>query len=646
MAYLRFRILVVFFLGAFLFLIILGRALQLQLLPNPRLAELSKRQHRSAITLYPKRGTIYDRNLNELAVSRRVGSIFANPKGIRAKRLVARELSRLTGKSYDGIYKKIKSRRAFVWIDRLVADAVVERLKKRHLEGVGILYEYQRFYTNEEMAGQVLGMVGIDSKGMEGVEYFYNQKLEGQKKSVALMRDAMGRPITTDETLFMETREGDPLILTLDKTLQFSLERELEKTVETYEAKQGIAIIQKSATGEILAMAHYPFFNPNRFRSYEQDAWKNRAITDAFEPGSTFKVFLSALALEEGISPKEQFFCENGLYRVNSKDVIREAERHQFQWLTFENILKYSSNIGAAKIAFSLGKLPFYRKILEFGFGSRTGIDLPGEAQGQVRAERSWEKIDLSNIAFGQGISVTAIQLVSAMSAIANGGNLMKPLLTKQDPQVIRSILSPRIATQLTHMLIRTTEKDGTGFLATLKDYKVAGKTGTAQKPNLEARGYHTDRYLASFLGFFPAEVSADTPRYTILVMLDEPRKYHYASQVAAPLFRVAALHTLRVFPPESKIAKSNHQNVSSVPQTVKDSGISPLVEFSKEEFSAHQMPDLTGRSLREVLQFSSEVGLNLKVYGSGIVINQSIEPGKEIKAGQTCIITFKAPSQ
>ena len=355
LGYLRFRILVIFFIAIFFFLFIVGRALQLQVVPNQKLKELASRQYKTAVTLSAQRGTFYDRHMNELAISRKVGSIFANPKTIKNKKAVALRLSGLTGVSASKILQKLKLKKSFVWIDRLVEDSVTARLLAKPIEGVGLIYEYKRFYNNQELAGQVLGLTDVDSQGTEGVEYGYNQILQGQKKSLALLRDAYGRIVSLDETLFMESQEGHSLVLSLDKSLQFSVEKELEAQVQKFKAKNGLAIVQNTKTGEILAMAHYPFFNPNRFYTSQKGLWKNRSVVESFEPGSTFKVILAAAALEEGVSSQDTFFCEQGFFRVNRKDAIREAQNHKYGWLSLSDILKYSSNICAAKVALHIG---------------------------------------------------------------------------------------------------------------------------------------------------------------------------------------------------------------------------------------------------------------------------------------------------
>lgn len=648
--FLRFRILFIFFIGTLFFFAITVRALQLQLIPNRKLFQLSQSQYQTAVTLFAKRGSIYDRSMQELAISRKSGSLFANPRKIKNRKKTAERLSSLTGISFQKIFKKIKSKKSFVWIARLVDDDVIKKLTRFPIDGIGVIYEYRRFYSNQELAGQLLGAVGVDSQGIEGVEYGYDALLQGKKESIALLRDARGRVISMEETLFVESQEGNALVLTIDKSLQFLVERGLKEQVEKFNAKQGLAVVQNARTGEILALAHYPFFNPNVFQKSPQPLWRNRAVMETFEPGSTFKVFLAASALEQGILPSEKFYCENGLFRLNKKDSIREAERHQYKWLTFNEVVKFSSNIGAAKIGLKIGKKVFHEKVSEFGFGTKTGIDVPGESLGLVKELSQWGKVELSNIAFGQGIGVTAIQLVSAMSAVANGGSYMKPFLVKKiidsktgeiketPPQILRQVVSPRLSKKLTQMLVQVTKKEGTGFLAALEEYSVAGKTGTAQKPNPKGRGYLADKFVASFLGFFPAD--SQDEKYTILVVIDEPKKVQFASVVAAPLFKTIASHTARLYPFQKQLDQ----------KPVETSMASPQYSKLKEEQSivmtdVERMPDLRGKSMREVLDFASQMGLIIKVKGSGVVVDQSIEAGAVLKRGQRCVITFRGPS-
>ncbi len=649
--FLKARILVIFFIGVSFFFVILLRAFQLQLLPNRKLKDLAGHQYRAQLTLLSKRGTIYDRNFVELALSRKVGSIFANPKTIKNRKKVATVLSRMTGISSSNILKKLNPKKSFVWIRRLVDDSVTQRIQKNPVNGVGIVYEYERFYPQQDLAGQVLGRTGVDSEGIEGLEYAYDAVLQGQKKSISVLRDARGRIVTLDEMLAMESQEGSALVLTIDKNLQFLAERELSAQIEKMGARQGLAIIQNARSGEILAMAHAPFFNPNHSLNPKAENWKNRAVTEVFEPGSTYKVFLAASALTQGISPNERFYCEDGLFRLNSKDAIREAQRHKYQWLTFSDVIKFSSNIGAAKIGLQIGRNALFTTTSDFGFGQKTGIDLPGEVSGLLQPKDKWSKVELSNISFGQGISVTAIQLVSAMSAIANGGKWMKPYVVQKrinqvtsevqetKPTEVRMILSQEILKRLTKMLVSTTEKDGTGFLAALSEYPVAGKTGTAQKINYEKATYFKDKHLTSFLGFFPANAKDNEPIYTIFVSIDEPKKIPYASYVSAPVFKLLAEHTSRLYPSESKIVKTEQ-----IPQSIESADLKNSSDPRQTPFELDIMPDLKGKSMREVLSFAEQAGLIIKTRGSGIGIDQSIKAGSKITKGKVCVVTFESP--
>ena len=349
--------------------------------------------------------------------------------------------------------------------------------------------------------------------------------------------------------------EESSLVLTLDKSLQYLAEREIENAVKDFAAQRGFAIIANPKTGEILALAQYPNFNPNYFENTAASVRRNRILTDIFEPGSTFKTFLLAAALDEKvITPESRFFCENGKIVIRGRK-IGEAQGHKWAYLSAQDILKFSSNIGALKIAQKLGIKKYYQKIRDFGFGEPTGVGLSGEAGGLIRPLKSWTDLDLATAAFGQGLSVTPLQLVSAFSAIANDGIYMEPYIVKEimdrkgekiysaEPKELRQVISKETASKMKDLLARVSEKGGTGFSARLPYFDIAVKTGTAQKPNPHGRGY-VNEYISSFIGFFPK----DDPMYTILVYVDEPQKAHYSSQVAAPVFKKIAQSMVRLY--------------------------------------------------------------------------------------------------
>ena len=398
----------------------------------------------------------------------------------------------------------------------------------------------------------------MDGEGLEGLEFYYNSFLKGRESSRTVLRDALGRGFTAKGP-YAEGKPGYNLTLTIDKNIQYIAEETLSEGVMEFCAKSGMALVIAPRTGEILAMAHVPRFNPNAFGQYEPWLWRNRAITDSFEPGSTFKIFLGAAALESGLcKPGSEFYCEEGVYRVG-KNFVHDIRPHAA--LSLQDILKYSSNIGAAKVGEKVGPAFLYLKLKEFGLGDRLGVECPGETQGSLSPVGGWSEIDAVAICFGQGISVSALQLAAAVSAIANDGLLMKPYLVQGmtdvhggvvksfQPTALRQVISSENAWRLTRMMERAVEKGGTGVRAALGGYKVAGKTGTAQKADPAGGGYAEDKYIASFVGFLPAE----EPEVSIIVVIDEPQPYHTGGAVAAPVFKEIAEQVVRylhVVPP------------------------------------------------------------------------------------------------
>jgi cell division protein FtsI (penicillin-binding protein 3) len=464
-----------------------------------------------------------------------------------------------------------------------------------------------------------------------------------------MARDAHGREIAMGEAPFEKEDHYRNIFLTLDKNIQYVAETELGRSVEKWGAKGGMVIAMDPLTGKILAMASYPFFNPNQFIQYRSRSWRNRAICDAFEPGSLFKTFLAAAALEEKVvRPFDSFFCENGAYKVYDR-TIHDHSKHG--WLTFQQIIKFSSNIGASKVGEKMGKENFYRYIGAFGFGEKTRIGLPGEAKGIVHHPRYWPPVALDTISYGQGISVTGIQLVTALSAIANGGFLMKPYIVERitdekgevvqsfQPEVVRRVISEETAKKMVVLLKTTTEKGGTGEGAVPTGYEVAGKTGTAQKVDTLLSGYSEDRYTSGFMGFAPV----DDPKLVLLVVIDEPQGANYGGVVAAPVFKTMmekVLSYLNVLPKGTLIVK-NEIDSASIKEA---SDTTPLIEAVKvgKELERVMMPDLTGLSMRNALSRMEGRGLIIKVSGNGKVVEQIPKPGAVIEKGDICYLKFQ----
>ena len=410
----------------------------------------------------------------------------------------------------------------------------------------------------------MIGFTGIDGNGLEGAEYYYDQVLSGTEQKYTVLKDALGRGFANDQEtkdpLYQSLHSGKNIILTIDRNIQYITQTALEASVKEFSAQSGMAIVMDPGTGEILALSHYPSFNPNVFEQYPRHLWRNRALTDPFEPGSTMKIFSAAAALSSGIcSPSTIFYCENGAYKIGSNTI---HDTHPRGWLSLQQIVKYSSNIGITKVIEMVGPETLYTTLKNFGFGNKTGLDCPGETAGILTPSNRWSKIDTSAIAFGQGISTSAVQLVSAAAAIANGGMLMKPfivqsvtnengrILKQTTPEIIRRAVSPEVASIVKRIMQTVVTEGGTGTSAFLDGYTVCGKTGTAQKTD-ESGNYAQGKYTSSFLGFAPA----DNPRLVILVVIDEPTGAHYGGTVAAPAFQKIAHETLQHLnvPPETK---------------------------------------------------------------------------------------------
>jgi len=550
-AALKGRLAVVSILLAVFGLALAGRLVHLQIFQHDQLLSQARKQYLRTVEITTGRGHIYDRNRNLLATNIDVESVYIHPREIFDPERTASTLSTLLKLDKAGVLEKVRSDKHFVWIKRKGRIDEVARLKQLDLPGVGFIKESKRFYPRRHLEASTLGFVGLDNQGLAGIEHEQHALLKGKKLRKVVEKDARGRYLQAglDEEAVRRNRD---LVLTLDEVIQFHAEQELKKQVREYEAKSGLVIVMDPNDGGIYALASYPGFNPNNFAAYPREVWKNPAVANAYEPGSIFKPIVAAAALEEGIArPNDIFFCENGDYEVGGVQ-IGEAANHRFGWLSLQNIITKSSNIGAIKVAEKLGPNLFHEYIRSFGFGSRLGVDLPGETPGQLRNVSDWSGLSLASISFGHEISVSPMQMAAAMAPIANGGTLLKPHVTHEvlkhgktveapGRQVIRRVLTRHTSRQMVDILKRVV-KSGTGKQADIDGFEVAGKTGTAQKIDPETRTYSTSAYLASFIGFVPA----DAPRLVILVMIDEPQKSYWGGEVAAPVFKRLAEKTLR----------------------------------------------------------------------------------------------------
>ena len=535
-------------------------------------AEAEKNYLRS-LRLDTLRGAVYDRNHEALATSVEVDTVYANPRRVTDPIGAATALAPVLGMDEGTLLRRLTLDRHFVYIKRQVTAVEARQVEHLDLAGVMLLPEAKRFYPKKELAGQLLGIVGVDSRGREGLELTFDALLRGGQLVARYQRDSTGRSAMFQGLPPVETRAGHSLRLTLDEKVQAIAEQELERAVIRALAKSGIAVVIDVPSGDLLAVAHYPRFNPNRYREQIREnriVVNNRAITDVFEPGSTFKIFTLAAALEESLVTLDDVLdTENGRYRVGRHTV---TDTHPKARMTVREALKFSSNIGMAKLAQALGRERFHEYLRAFGFGETTGLGLVGEVPGLLRPPREWAEITLANIAFGQGVAVTAVQLCNALAAIGRGGLFMHPrvVLTEYDSDgnVLHDFepVSVTTAKQVIDAMKSVLDHDGTGHQAWIYDYDVAGKTGTAQKADTIAGGYSEDKWVASFLGLVPAR----RPRLAILVVVDEPDGRQTAGGViAAPAFREIAertLHHLNV-PPSfgSRVRVDSRARVSTL---------------------------------------------------------------------------------
>ena len=663
------RILVLFSIFLALWGLLLTRAMRLQIFPDVRLENLKRRQFETSLQIRTRRGAILDRNGHELGASIPSYSLFADPKILANSSEVARRLAKYLDLPVVTIRKHLKDhQRRFVWIKRQLTEKQKSEIESWDFAGLGFIEEPKRVYPNGSLLAQVLGFVGSEGNGLEGLELQFDKFLQGQLKQVILPRDARGRPLLPDGRSLTEVPDGADLELTIDHEVQFTLERELQSVVDKFSATSAVGIVVDAQTSEITAMATVPTIDLNEGTRLAPSLRRNRLVTDAFEPGSVMKTFVIAGALKENVvKPSTRYYCEQGRMKVGDKWIQEAEKKEAYEWLNVTEILAVSSNVGAAKIAFDLGDERLYRTLTDFGFGNKTGVDLPGESRG-ILNPLPWRPHLLSNIAFGHGISVTPMQIISAYTAIANGGMLKKPLLVKaihahdrEQPlefqaEELRRVLTPAQAATLKLMLMAATEDKvgevtmrgqphtlgGTGINARIPGYYVAGKTGTAQKVDALKGGYLKNAYISSFAGFVPA----NNPRYVIYVAVDNPKKTYYGSQVAAPVFarlsqylvRRAGLAPVQISDRNLITTDTERHRSNLQAQALRD------LKRHNEDADQKGFPNLLGLTLREALAKVHEQANQVQIRGHGLVVRTQPEAGAELASKTKVTLILENP--
>lgn len=648
----RGRMLVVGSFLSFVFAAVMLRAIHLHTSPQDSLQWIAQKQYQAVVPTSSRRAKITDSKGRDLAVSLPVQSIFADPSSVADPKATLDALEEVLplGSEREKIERRMHPDRKFAWIKRRVSPEVAKVVQDLALPGLHFIEESLRVYPNGDLASQLLGAVGFDSEPLAGLELAYNKYIQSKKNKLINRRDARGR-VYFSPTSFNDQGDVGTMTLTIDKITQYITEMALQRAYEESKAEAATAIVMDVETGRILAISNRPTFDPNEYYKFKQDSWRNRAITDAYEPGSTFKVLVASAAIEAGVSPSRKYFCENGRIHIG-RAVLRDSHPHGT--LSVSEIIQVSSNIGTLKMAQEVGKDRVAAVLGRFGIGRETGVDFPGEVSGILRPVNSWKPIEFATIAFGQGLTTTPLQMTASFAAIANGGRRVFPYLvdriTSRDGEVLytndgekRNEGSPRVISEQTAFTVRkilqsVVEQGGTGMAAASNLYQTAGKTGTAQKVGTDGRGYEHGKYFASFVGFAPA----DKPRIAVFVGIDVPQGRYYGGQVAAPVFKEIIEGTLQYMEvPTSGAPVIMTKKMK--PRKPDGSGNSQSnVKFDHIAEGKLVVPDLKGLSMRHVIRLANSADVQLELLGSGIVVSQNPPAGSVIGEDRAVRVKFK----
>lgn len=661
------------FIGFWMF-VVCARLVYLQFSQHDILANRARQQHETSVETSPQRGELLDRQGRQLARSVQTVSLFLDPDGLDTETLDrnAQQLAKALGLKQADLAKEFREahaeKRRFIWIARRLDAAQGEKIVAMNLPGLQTRLEPKRYYPNGPLASHVLGYVGLDGQGLGGVEQFYNAKISGEPGRLFLEKDAKGKPYESYE---IASKPGQTVVLTIDQTIQYLAEQSLLAAVQRSRAKSGSVIVLDPRSGEILALANAPTFDPNKVAEAKPETRSNWALQNIYEPGSTFKIVAFSAAIENKlVRVDDHIDCQMGAITVAGR-VIRD--HHPFGSLTIAEALAKSSNVGAIKLGLRVGDETMYDYIKRFGFGAKTGIELPGETSGLLRKVERWQPSSIGSIAIGQEVGVTPVQMVSAFGALANDGVRIAPHLIREvrnaEGAVVyraqpeqRRVISAETAIALRGMLEGVT-LHGTAKKAQLDGYSAAGKTGTAQKIDPKTKAYSATKFVGSFVGFAPVS----NPQVVIIVVIDEPAGAYHGGDVAAPIFREVAeqiLPNLGIMPdietssvPElvaqvnedpgraAKVreeqAQSEQQRQATMPTVDSNGGRGGEVVYAVANKKAMLMPDLRGRSVRDVARTCAQLGLQVEARGEGRVLKQNPSAGTEVNTGQLIYVDF-----
>jgi len=606
-----------------------ARAYHVQIVKGPEYAKMANRQYWTSETVSGKRGEIFDRNGLLLAKSVTTPSVYVRPSEVKDRWAVSQRLGRILGMNPKDVVALMDSSKRFVWIARKISDAQASQVREEALSGVFLEAENSRQYPQGHVAGQLLGFVNMDGQGIEGVEKSFNDHLRPSSTKFTVQKDAAGNRLSSLESEDRATFNGQDLRLTIDSQVQLAAEEALERSVARARARSGMVLVADVPTGDILAWGHYPLFNPNSVKKHSGE-WNNRIAVDIFEPGSTMKTVTIAAALQEKVcTPSSTYYCENGKWSVKGR---RIKDTHKYEKLTVNEILRYSSNIGVAKIGLELGAPKFSHYLHEIGFGRPVGLPLPGESAGLLRPAKQWGQVELANISFGQGIGVTMLQMAEAYLCIANNGVRLHLRLVHEPGRPVegRRVFNPEVAAMTMAMMEEVVHLNGTGTQARIEGVRVAGKTGTAQKAS--PTGGYGGEYVASFMAIFPA----DNPRYLVCMMVDEPQAGHYGGVLVAPEVRNIGV---RILTASGMLAEPRDTVLAVQPAQGAAERYSVLVQRTEQIAASDEfVPDLQGATVRHALEVLIGRGVVPVISGQGVIIGkQSPPPGEKWPQDRKC---------
>lgn len=635
--------------------VLTGRLAWLQIIDGKLWSERGREQLQESRSLQTPRGSIYDRNGKELAISHMAKSLYANPREVQDPDGLAKKLAPLLNEPEAKLRDLLKVKRAFIWLKRTLEPAeytrVAEFITKEKLRGLEFLEESRRVYPNDQLASHILGFVGTDDKGLTGIEIGMDSTLKGLTHKQILDTDSKGTPIFQSIYAFTKPKPGHSIHLTIDSAIQFAVEQALDNSLARTKAQAATMIVMNPKTGEILAMASRPAYNPNVFGRYPEQTWRNRAISGIYEPGSTFKSLVAAAALQEKVVTAKEMFYDTGAFDVGGR-TIKNWDGGSYGKMPFSDIIKYSINTGFAEVAQRMGGSRMLKYSEAFGFGKATGIELPGEETGILLNPKSMQPSDVATMGIGQAVAVTPLQLLTAVSSLANDGKLLKPHIIKEirdgdgllvsfsAPELVRQVIAPDVANEMVGLMEKVLTEGG-GKRANIEGYRFAGKTGTAERLRDDGAGYDPGRYIASFVGFGPLE----DIQLAGLVVIDSPRGLYYGGEIAAPVFaeamtqivRIMGLRPTKDLKPFQPPKPAQPRPTPSKPIATPPPSLPAMLPPGK-----FAVPDVRGKTIREAATILQKAGLGLIPEGSGLAARQNPQPNAPVLKGTEITVYFE----